>query len=132
VIFVLEVEGRKIILAWDMGKLPWDRDARTAGAIPEELGAILGDADLVVMESNTLDKRDTGHICAHDAVRFMKEVGRPDTPCYLVHYSGFEDYFGSPPGTARTPMYDNEHLQSEVQRLDGRLRVAKSGDEYGV
>jgi hypothetical protein len=132
VIFVLEVEGRKIILVWDVGKLPRDRDGRTAGAIPEELRAILGDVDLMVIESNTLEKWDTGLIRTHLAARFIKETGRPDTPCTLVHYSGLEGFFVSPPGRERTPICDNVHLESEVQRLDGRLEVARAGDEVEV
>jgi phosphoribosyl 1,2-cyclic phosphodiesterase len=132
VIFVVEVEDRKIILAWDMGKLPWDRDTRTAGSISEDLRAILGDPDLVIIEANTFEKRDTGHICAHDAGRFLRAVGKPDTRCYLVHYSGFEDFFGSPPGTAPTPIYDNAQLESEVEKLDGRMGVARAGDEVVV
>jgi len=132
VIFVLKVQGRKIILAWDMGKLPWDPSARTPGTIPEELRVLLGDPDLVIIESNTLEKRDTGHICAHDVVRFLRAVGKPDTQCYLVHYSGFEDFFGAPPGTARTPIYDSARLELEVQKLDARIRIARPGDEVEV
>jgi hypothetical protein len=49
-----------------------------------------------------------------------------------VHYSGFEDFFGAPPGTARTPIYDSARLESEVQKLDARIRVARPGDEYVV
>ena len=130
VIYVVEVANRKIIFAWDMEKLPWDTEPGRAGLLSEELREILREPDLVVMESNTFERRPTGHICVHDVLRFIQEIGRPDTVCRLVHYSGFEDFFASPSAGARTPIYDYAQLEVEIQKLDPRLKVARAGDEY--
>jgi phosphoribosyl 1,2-cyclic phosphodiesterase len=122
-IFAIEFEPHKIVIGWDMTTLPSD---------PTEI-ALLSQPSLALIEATTWQPGPTGHTCIEALVGggFLESLDLTYDPsheqfgAYLLHYSGWEDAWGTLTDEALKARFDVHYPQ-----LASLVRVAERGQVW--
>ena len=133
VIYVVNILNMKIIIGWDFLSLPQVNES------------ILWNPDLLILGAQTYNPHpETGMVSVTEAYDLVRRWNAKE--CYLVHYSGLEDFDESSNQWFRGPIkpMSSEELQSTIDshlKISGaqgkfRITVAKEGiiwtkKEYG-